>query len=183
MNHNRREGERISDGNRMAEDYARKDSAQSDNKEKNETEGDNSTQHERPVMKEQNKMTDDPAIPVNNRICNRCGRVGHKSEDCIKPLICGRCKKEGHIPRACEEVLPWECIAPFVGFAAPGQGFHVIQNDGVEESGREMTNCALIKITRGLFLLDILSLNLKHKLDQILLGDGMRRKSLRILFR
>ena len=36
-----------------------------------------------------------------------------------------------------------------MGFAALGQGFHVIQNEGVEESGKEMANCALIKITKG----------------------------------
>jgi hypothetical protein len=81
--------------------------------------------------------------------CSRYGKIGHKSEDCLKPVICGRCKKEGHVPRVCAELMPWDCIAPFVGFAAPGQGFHVIQNEGYEESGRETSNCALIRITNG----------------------------------
>jgi hypothetical protein len=48
-------------------------------------------------------------------VCKRCGRVGHKSEDCLRPLICNRCKKEGHVPRACSEFVPWEHIAPFMG--------------------------------------------------------------------
>ena len=51
--------------------------------------------------------------------------------------------------RVCEEGLPWECLAPFVGLASSSQGFHVIQNEGVEEINREMANCALIKITKG----------------------------------
>ena len=51
--------------------------------------------------------------------------------------------------RVCEEVLPWECLAPFVGLVSSSQGFHVIQNEGVEETNREMANCALIKITKG----------------------------------
>jgi len=60
--------------------------------------------------------------------------------------VCGRCKKEGHVPRACEEIMPWDCVAPFV--AAPGQGFHVVQNEGVEENVKEMATCALIRITK-----------------------------------
>jgi hypothetical protein len=41
-------------------------------------------------------------------ICKRCGKVGHKTEDCYKPLLCPRCKNEGHVARECPEVLPWE---------------------------------------------------------------------------
>ena len=131
---------------RKNEDTTQRESAQSANSEKPGTGGNIRVQHE---QKDDAKQPDDSTIPINNRNCIRCGRVGHKAEDCVRPLICGRCRKEGHVPRACEEVMPWECIAPFVGFAAPGQGFHVIQNEGVEESGKEMANCALIKITKG----------------------------------
>ena len=45
--------------------------------------------------------------------------------------------------------MPWECIAPFCGFTAPGQGFHYIHSDNVDEGTKEMANCALIKITKG----------------------------------
>ncbi|KAG2647237.1 hypothetical protein PVAP13_2KG582859, partial [Panicum virgatum] len=45
--------------------------------------------------------------------------------------------------------MPWDYLAPFVGFAAPGQGFHVIQNEGHEESGKETSSCALIRIISG----------------------------------
>jgi len=131
---------------RKNEDTTQRESAQSTNSEKPGTGGNTRVQHE---QKDDGKQPDDSTIPINNRNCIRCGRVGNKVEDCVRPLICGRCRKEGHVPRACEEVMPWECIAPFVGFAAPGQGFHVIQNEGVEESGKEMDNCALIKITKG----------------------------------
>ena len=60
-----------------------------------------------------------------------------------------RCKKEGHVPRVCEELLPWECLAPFVGLASSSQGFHVIHNEGVADTTREATNCALIRIIKG----------------------------------
>jgi len=64
-------------------------------------------------------------------------------------MVCSRCKKEGHVSRVCEEVLPWECIAPFVGLASSSQGFHVIQSEGLEETNKEMVNCTLIKIITG----------------------------------
>lgn len=85
----------------------------------------------------------------NTLSCIRCGRFGHKPENCLKPVICERCKKEGHVPKVCDETMPWDCIAPFVGFAAPGQSFHLIQNEGYEESGKESSNCALIRIITG----------------------------------
>ncbi|KAG2632455.1 hypothetical protein PVAP13_2NG096246, partial [Panicum virgatum] len=46
--------------------------------------------------------------------------------------------------------MPWDCIAPFCGLAAAGQGFHVIPGNEVEDDPREMANCALITITRGI---------------------------------
>jgi hypothetical protein len=51
--------------------------------------------------------------------CSRCGKMGHKPEDCLRPVACSRCKKEGHVPRVCTEIMPWECIAPFFGLSAP----------------------------------------------------------------
>jgi hypothetical protein len=42
----------------------------------------------------------------NLGICKRCGKIGHKSEACFKPIQCPRCKKEGHVVRACLEILP-----------------------------------------------------------------------------
>jgi hypothetical protein len=85
----------------------------------------------------------------NVLMCKRCGKVGHKSEECFRPLVCPRCKKEGHVARACPEIMPWECIAPFCGLAAPELGFHVIQDDGDEEAARENANLAVITIKEG----------------------------------
>jgi predicted Zn-ribbon and HTH transcriptional regulator len=82
-------------------------------------------------------------------ICKRCGKVGHKSEECFKPLVCPRCKKEGHVARACPEFLPWECIAPFCGLAAPELGFHVIQDEDIGEASKETANIAVITIKEG----------------------------------
>jgi hypothetical protein len=45
--------------------------------------------------------------------------------------------------------MPWECIAPFCGLAAPELGFHVIQDDGDEEAARENANLAVITIKEG----------------------------------
>lgn len=98
--------------------------------------------------------------------CIRCGRFGHTAEECMDPIICSRCKKEGHVPRVYTEVMPWECIAPFCGFVASGQGFHLIQDndygerssrqgfhltqhDEYGEGNRNMAKCALITITKG----------------------------------
>ena len=81
--------------------------------------------------------------------CNRCGKIGHRPEAYPSPVICARCQKEGHVPRVCSEIMPWECIAPFCGFTAPGKGFHYIHSDNVDEGTKEMANCALIKITKG----------------------------------
>jgi hypothetical protein len=39
--------------------------------------------------------------------CKKYGKVGHKTEECYKPVVCNRCKKEGHIPRVCSEIAPW----------------------------------------------------------------------------
>ncbi|CAN6288347.1 unnamed protein product [Urochloa humidicola] len=81
--------------------------------------------------------------------CSKCGRFGHKTEECFRPVVCKRCKKEGHVPRVCTEVLPWECIAPLCGMAATGQGFHVILDDDTDDNSRDMSNWALITITSG----------------------------------
>jgi hypothetical protein len=82
-------------------------------------------------------------------ICKRCGKVGHKTEECYKPLLCPRCKAEGHVARACPEMLPWECIAPFCGLAAPELGFHIIQGDESGEAAKETNNMAVITIKEG----------------------------------
>jgi predicted Zn-ribbon and HTH transcriptional regulator len=82
-------------------------------------------------------------------ICKRCGKIGHKSEDCFRPLVCARCKKEGHVPRACSEIAPWECIAPFCGLAAPDLGFHIIQEDEPGDTVKDNSNYALITIKQG----------------------------------
>jgi len=89
---------------------------------------------------------------VNNTSgsCLRCGKFGHTTEECHSPVICTRCNKEGHVPRVCSEVFPWECIAPFCGFTAPGQGFHYIHSGTMDEGGKDMTSCALIRITKGI---------------------------------
>jgi hypothetical protein len=84
-----------------------------------------------PVQKPQNTTDGNSgkgAVEEKSNIilCKRCGKVGHKSEDCFRPLVCPRCKREGHVARACPEIMPWECIAPFCGLAAPDLGFHII---------------------------------------------------------
>jgi hypothetical protein len=78
-----------------------------------------------------------------------CGKVGHKSEDCFKPVICARCKKEGHVPRACNEIMPWECIASFCGLASPELGFHIIHDDDPGDTSKDTSNYALITIKQG----------------------------------
>jgi hypothetical protein len=82
-------------------------------------------------------------------LCKRCGKVGHKSEECFRPLVCPRCKREGHVARACPEIMPWECIAPFCGLAVPELGFHIIQDDDDGEAARETANLAVITIKEG----------------------------------
>jgi hypothetical protein len=64
-------------------------------------------------------------------------------------LVCPRCKKEGHVARACPEVLPWECIAPFCGLATPDLGFHIIQDDESGEAAKEIANLVIITIKEG----------------------------------
>ena len=81
--------------------------------------------------------------------CEKCGRFGHKSEDCFKPVICPRCKQEGHLARVCTEVMPWEFVAPYYGIAAQGQGFHLIQGSSGEDKLKDMDSCAMITITSG----------------------------------
>jgi rubrerythrin len=85
----------------------------------------------------------------NILICKRCGKVGHKSEDCYRPSVCPRCNKEGHVARSCPEIMPWECIAPFCGLAAHELGFHIIQDDDSGDSAKESTNLAVITIKEG----------------------------------
>jgi 5-hydroxyisourate hydrolase-like protein (transthyretin family) len=63
--------------------------------------------------------------------------------------MCPRCKKEGHVARACSDSLPWECIAPFCGLAAPELGFHIIQDDEYGDPSKETTNLAVITIKEG----------------------------------
>jgi hypothetical protein len=78
------------------------------------------------------------------------GKWGHKSEECYRPLVCSRCKKkEGHVPRACSEYLPWECIDPFCGLAAPELGFHIIQDEDSGDIAKDKSNYALITIKQG----------------------------------
>ncbi|PUZ60736.1 hypothetical protein GQ55_4G176900 [Panicum hallii var. hallii] len=82
-------------------------------------------------------------------VFGRCGKPGHLPEACVAPVTCLRCKREGHVARVCNEVLLWECIAPFCSFAAAGQGFHIVQGVNADENAREMANCALITILSG----------------------------------
>jgi hypothetical protein len=86
----------------------------------------------------------------NSGICKRCGKIGHKSEACYKPIQCPRCKKEGHVARVCPEILPWECIAPFCGLPAPDLGFHIIVEDEYGELTKELTNTTVITIKEGM---------------------------------
>jgi hypothetical protein len=81
--------------------------------------------------------------------CKKCGKVGHKTEECFRPVVCSRCKKEGHIPRVCSEIAPWEHIAPFCGLAAPELGFHIIHDEDSGEGVRDSSNFALITIKEG----------------------------------
>jgi hypothetical protein len=85
----------------------------------------------------------------NILICKRCGKVGHKSEDCYRPSVCPRCNKEGHVARSCPEIMPWECIAPFCGLAAHELDFHIIQDDDSGDSAKESTNLVVITIKEG----------------------------------
>jgi hypothetical protein len=97
--------------------------------------------------KEVDPATEDTKeIPV---VWKRCGRMGHKSEECYRPVICSKCKREGHVARVCTDLAPWECIAPFYGLAAPELGFHVIQDEEMGESSKESSNFALITTRDG----------------------------------
>jgi hypothetical protein len=107
--------------------------------------------------------------------CKRCGKVGHKSEDCFRPLICTRCKKEGHVPRACPETAPWEHIVPFCGLAAPELGFHIIQEDDNGENAKDISNFALITIKEGTTTARQVEGEFKAQP-----GDGMPKKWLKI---
>lgn len=78
-------------------------------------------------------------------VCIRCGKVGHTTEDCFRPLVCTR-YKEGHVPRACPKSTPWGYIAPFCRLAAPKLGFHIIRDDDTGEFAKDISNFALIII-------------------------------------
>jgi len=136
----------LQEGNKPAEEPQMKETAQPDNSEKT---GTNQEQANNSEKSETWKDTEEKKGITSRGACSRCGKFGHRPEDCIRPVVCGRCKKEGHVPRVCDEVLPWECIAPFVGLASSSQGFHVIQSESVEDNNREMANCALIRIMTG----------------------------------
>jgi len=45
--------------------------------------------------------------------------------------------------------MPWECLAPFCGLAAQGQGFHLIMDGDQDQGEREVANCALITVLDG----------------------------------
>ena len=137
----------MTEGSRKVDDPQLKDLDHSEHTNKLEGDQDQGITAEK---KDDLKRNSEKKGTMASGFCGRCGKIGHCSEECLKPILCGRCKQEGHMARACEEVLPWECIAPFVGLASPSQGFHVIQNEGLEETNREMANCALIIITKGL---------------------------------
>ena len=59
-------------------------------------------------------------------------------------------KKEGRISRVCSTCMPWEHLAPFCGLAAAGQGFHWIPSSDQDEESKDMANCALITVTKGM---------------------------------
>jgi predicted Zn-ribbon and HTH transcriptional regulator len=124
-------------------------------REENRTNEEHLKDSEKKQVNTDNKVTDPPARKteddgkVTPGICRRCGKIGHKSEECFKPLFCPRCKKEGHITRACPEILPWECIAPFCGLAAPELGFHVILDEDYGEAQKDMATTAIISIKEG----------------------------------
>uniref|UniRef100_A0A0A9FMS3 Uncharacterized protein n=1 Tax=Arundo donax TaxID=35708 RepID=A0A0A9FMS3_ARUDO len=44
----------------------------------------------------------------------------------------------------------WDCIAPFCGFATPGQGFYFIKSASSEQGAKELANCAMITMTAGI---------------------------------
>jgi hypothetical protein len=119
----------------------------------------------------------------NSGICKRCGKIGHKSEACYKPIQCPRCKKEGHVARACPEIFPWECIAPFYGLAAPDLGFHIILDDEFGEATKELTNIVVITIKEGMVNARQIEGSLRLKLVLHLLGDGLQRELLTINFK
>jgi hypothetical protein len=91
-------------------------------------------------------------------------------------LVCPGCKKEGHVARSCPEIMPWECIAPFCGLAAPELGFHIIQDDDSGDSAKESTNLVVITIKEGKSLLDKLKGSSRPMLDKIQPGGGMQKK-------
>ena len=157
------------------EDLHLRDTAQSDN---TNNQGANQEQKTQAEKSEALKIMEDKGGNLSIGACERCGRFGHKTEECLKPVVCGRCKKEGHVPRVCEEVIPWECIAPFAGLASASQGFHVIQNEGSEYASKEITNCALIRITKGLVTARQLENEFKAQSGPNLPGGGMPRSYL-----
>jgi hypothetical protein len=94
--------------------------------------------------KEVGKNSEEPTAAPG--LCKKCGKVGHKTKECYRPLVCSRCKKEGHVPRACSEYLSWECIAPFCILAALELGFHIIQDEDTGDTVKDNSNYALITI-------------------------------------
>uniref|UniRef100_K3Y104 CCHC-type domain-containing protein n=1 Tax=Setaria italica TaxID=4555 RepID=K3Y104_SETIT len=146
------EGDRTNEQNAKRQhgkgNFEQEGSLHSANKEVFDTEiAENSGRREYQLKKEEERKVAE--VKINLGICGKCGKTGHKAEDCFKPVIYPRCKKEGHLPRVCPEIMPWECIAPFCGFAALGQGFHIIQDDDYGDTAKDTANFALITITQG----------------------------------
>ncbi|CAN6199371.1 unnamed protein product [Urochloa humidicola] len=125
----------------------RDESMLSANKDKIDVEMTEQESREQAQKPEERRKVEEPRAQSTG--CGKCGRYGHRTEDCFKPIICKRCKKEGHVPRVCNEILPWECIAPICGIAAPGQGIHIIPDDDLDDSTKDMSNWALITIIEG----------------------------------
>uniref|UniRef100_K3Z0A5 CCHC-type domain-containing protein n=1 Tax=Setaria italica TaxID=4555 RepID=K3Z0A5_SETIT len=55
---------------------------------------DNSGRRDQNLKREEDRMPDENK--TNMGICKKCGKIGHRTKDCYKPLLCPRCKKEGH---------------------------------------------------------------------------------------
>lgn len=81
--------------------------------------------------------------------CTKCGMAGHNPQNCPSPVVCERCKREGHTDRVCTEKKSWECVAPYCGLAAPGQGFFFIEIEKSDLGIKDMSNFALITILSG----------------------------------
>jgi hypothetical protein len=82
-------------------------------------------------------------------ICYNCGIHRHHKAGCKKPKVYFICKQEDHLVKNCPKKQGHSC-AKYIGSAASGLGFYLIEVPGVSEKPTmDFTNCGKVYIEIG----------------------------------